>query len=70
MIMLSMDVPIKNCAVLSKGKDHKNKNGPPQIMDVRSCGLLVVHDAFTTEVKATGWKLEKILKAMWKLFND
>ena len=39
-------------------------------MDVGSCGRHVVHGAFKTVVKATGWQLEKILKAMWKLFND
>lgn len=30
----------------------------------------MVHGAFQTGVKATGWKLEEVLKAMWKLFND
>ena len=34
MIMLCMDGPNKNCAVLSKVKDHRNKNKLPQIMDV------------------------------------
>ena len=70
MIMLSMDGPNTNWEVLNKVKDHRNKNDLPQIMDVGSCGLHVVHGAFNSGVKATGWQLEKILKNMWKLFND
>ena len=42
----------------------------PQIMEVGSCGLHVVHGAFKAGVKATGWELEKILKAMWKLCGN
>ena len=34
------------------------------------CGLHVVHAALQTGMKLNGWKLEKVLKAMWKLFND
>ena len=34
MIILCMDGPNKNCAVLSKVQDHRNKNKLPQIMDV------------------------------------
>ena len=70
MIMLSMDGPNTNWEVLNKVKDHRNKNDLPQIMDVGSCGLHVVHGAFNSGVKATGWQLEKIMKNMWKLFND
>ena len=69
MIMLSMDGPNTNWAALNKVKD-RNKNELPQIMDVVSCGLHVVHGAFKNGVNATGSQLEKILKAMWKLFND
>ena len=70
MIMLPMDGPNTNWEVLNKVKDHRNKNDLPQIMDVGSCGLHVVHGAFNSGVKATGWQLEKILKTMWELFND
>ena len=68
--MLLMDGPNTNWAVLNKVKDHGNKNELPQIIDIGSCGLQVVHGAFKTGVKATAWQLEKILKAMWKLSND
>ena len=70
MVMLSMDGPNTNWKVLDKLKSHRMENELPQIVDVGSCGLHVVHGAFQTGVKATGWNLEKVLKAMWKMFND
>lgn len=70
MLMLSMDGPNTNWAVLEKLKAFRSKNEMPQVMEVGSCGLHIVHGAFQTGVKATSWQLEKILKAMWKLFND
>ena len=64
-----MDGPNTNWAVLNKVTDHRNKNELPQIMDVGSCGLHVVHRAFKTGAKTTGYQLENILKSMQKLFN-
>lgn len=39
-------------------------------MGIGSCGIHAVHGAFQTVVEATRWELDKVLKAMWKLFND
>ena len=30
----------------------------------------MVHGAFQTGMRTNGWKLEKVSKAMWQLFND
>jgi hypothetical protein len=70
MVMLSMDGSNTNWKVYENLKSHRTEKEFPQIIDVGSCGLHVVHGAFQTGVKATGWKLEKVLKSMWKLFND
>ena len=32
--------------------------------------LTALRKAFQFGIKANGWKLEKALKALWKLFND
>ena len=34
------------------------------LMEAGSSGLHVVHGAFHTGMKASGWKFEKVLKAM------
>ena len=70
MVMLSMDGPNTNWKVYENLKSHRTEKELPQIINVGSCGLHIVHGAFQTGVKATGWKSEKVLKAMWKLFND
>ena len=49
---------------------YRDENELPSLLDVGSCGLHVVHGDFQTGVKAAGWELEKVLKAMWRLFND
>ena len=60
-IMLLMDGRNKNCVVLNKVKDHRNKNELLQIMDVRSCGFPVDHGAFKTGFL-------KLLVGNWKRF--
>ena len=35
-----------------------------------SCGLHAVHAAFCTGCKATDWKIEGLLRALWYLFHD
>ena len=32
--------------------------------------LHVVHGGFQTGVKAADWEIEKVLRAMWKIFHD
>ena len=69
MVMLSMDGPNTNWKVHKKLKSHCTEKEFPQIIEVGSCGLHVVHGTFQTGVRVTDWNLEKVLKAMWKLFN-
>ena len=42
----------------------------PDLLDMGTCGLHTVHDAFKCGKKATDWKLDRTLKAFWKLFHD
>ena len=57
-------------APIGKLKNHRDHNEFPQVFDVGSCGLHIVHGAFQTGVKVFGWNLDKVLKAMWRFFND
>ena len=41
----------------------------PNIIDIGSCSLHVVHGAFKSGIEATNWDL-KIMKAMWKIIDD
>lgn len=65
-----MDGPHTNWSVLERLKTYRDENRLSQIMGIGSCGIHAVHGAFQTVVEATRWELDKVLKAMWKLFND
>jgi hypothetical protein len=42
----------------------------PSFLDIRTCGLHVMHGAFRTAFESTLWKLDSILKSLWYLFNE
>ena len=42
----------------------------PQLLNVGSCGLHVVHRAFCTSCQSTDWKIDDFLRALWYLFHD
>ena len=68
--MLSMDGPNTNWSVHKKLKNIRSCEKVPQLFEVGSCGLHVIHGAFQSGVKTTGWEIEKNFKGMWRLFHD
>ena len=68
--MLSLDGPNTNWSVHKKLKNIRSREKVPQLFEVGSCGLHVIHGAFQSGVKATGWEIEKIFKGIWGLFHD
>ena len=42
----------------------------PNLLDIGTCGLHVMHRAFRTGFTASGWKLDTILKSLYYLFNE
>ena len=42
----------------------------PKLLNISSCGLHIVCGAFCTGCKATEWKIEQVLRALWYLFHD
>ena len=41
-----------------------------KLINIGSFGLHVVHGAFKIGTLATGWEINKILHAMWEIFNE
>ena len=68
--MLSIDWPNISWSVHEKLKNIQSCEEVPQMFEVGSCGLHVIHGAFQSGVKATGWEIEKIFKGIWGLFHD
>ena len=61
--MLSMDGPNTNWTAHEKLKNIRSREENPQLFEVGSCGLHVIHGAFQSAVKTIGWEIEKFLKA-------
>ena len=46
------------------------ENEYKNFIEIGSCSLHTVHDAFQTDTTKTGWELNKVPQAMYKLFNE
>ena len=70
LLQLSMDGPNTNWCVLKLLQEDRCEKDYPNIIDIGSCSLHVVHGAFKSGIEATNWDLKKTMKAMWKIFDD
>ena len=72
MLQLGMDGPnvnLKLARLLTEDRKQEDAN-MPDLIEIGSCSLHVIHGAFQTGVKKTGWELEKFLHSLWWLFHD
>ena len=67
---LGMDGPSANWHVLSLINDHQVANDFQKTLDISSCSLPILHGAFQTGIMKPGWEIGKILKALYKIFNE
>ena len=52
-------------------KDRQKEDADlPQLLNVGSCGLYVVHGAFCTGCQSTDWKIDGFVRALWCIFHD
>ena len=49
--------------------DQRKNEEIPCLENIGSCGLHTVSNALQNGAKKTGWKLDELLKSMWKLFQ-
>ena len=52
--------------VLEQRRDDNLK----QLLEVGNCGLHTVHNGFKHDGKASGWWIDKVLRAMYKIFDQ
>ena len=70
LIQVSMDGPNVNWVLLDGIKQIK-KNDPssPEIQEMGSCGLHVIHGAYKAGQEAVGWQIQQFLKCCYSLFK-
>ena len=71
LIQVSMDGPTVNWSFYDKlmteiGVSTSDKH----LIDIGSCGLHIVHNAFQTGFEATTWNIKSFLTALYYLFHD
>ena len=69
---VSMDGPNTNWKFFDSFCSDRALTDPdlPHLINVGSCGLHLVHGAFKYGVKATGWKLDSLLRSLYYMFSD
>ena len=66
-----MDSPSVNWKFLESFPSNTRPDATdPQLLDLGSCGLHVVHGSFQTGHKAAGWTVNELLRIAYGLFKD
>jgi hypothetical protein len=70
-VQISMDGPSVNWSFLQKYEEHRAMEDIDQkLVELGSCGLHVVNGAFQTGHNATEWEINRLLRALYRLFKD
>lgn len=71
LVQLSMDGPNVNWAVHKEVAVFKSDNSStcPEILELGSCGLHIMHGAYKTGQNATTWNVQKLLRSSFYLFK-
>ena len=70
LLQVSMDGPSVNWSFFNKMDRDIKEHQDAQLINIGSCGLHVLHGAFQTGCRETGWKIDNILSSLWYLFKD
>ena len=65
-----MDGPSTNWNVLEMIDDHLFENRHQKTINIASCSLHIIHGAFQTGVTKTGWDLNKVHRALFKILDE
>ena len=71
LMQLSMDGPHVNWAFMDQLKEHRQTEDPnaPDLVNIGSCGIHVLHGGYKTAHGVTDWEVQKTLKASHSIFK-
>lgn len=69
-VQLSMDGPNVNLKAFRLVQEHLQQNYQVRCLDLGSCGLHTVHNAYKAGVAASKWGLDFLLSSLSTLFHD
>ena len=67
---ISMDGPNVNWKFLSLVEKERDEAELSKLLNIGSCNLHIVHNAFQVGTEATEWKLKAIMKASFQILED
>ena len=70
LLQVSMDVPNVNWKFYTDLTKERNSEELPQLLNIGSCGLHIVHGGLQKGVNESGWKLGHLMRSFWQLFHD
>ena len=70
LIQVGMDGPNVNLKLLQMIQDDRSANEQHQLIDIGSCGLHTIHNAFKNGAESTDWALKKTLKGSYQIFHN
>ena len=70
MVQISMDGPNVNWSLFKKVEEERKLKNLPQLINIGSCALHIVHGAFENGSKQTPWKIKKLLSHLYKFFKQ
>ncbi|KAH7965022.1 hypothetical protein HPB49_002872 [Dermacentor silvarum] len=65
-----MDGPNVNWSLFNKLQQHMKNDFQVQCLDIGSCGLHTVHNAYKAGMYATSWPVDIFLSSLFSLFHD
>ena len=70
LLQVSMDGPNVNWKFYTDLTKERNSEELPQLLNIGSCGLHIVHGGLQKGVNESGWKLGHLMRSLWQLFHD
>ena len=69
MIQVSSDGPNVDLTFLNLIRENRKENNLPELLEIGTRGLHIVHRSFKYDLNATKRDLNKILFALWKILD-
>ena len=70
MIQISSDGPNVNLSFLNLVRENRKDNNLQELLEIGTCGLHTVHCGLKHGGKASDWNIDKLLSAMYKIFDQ
>ena len=70
LLQVSMDGPSVNLKFLRLLQSERKKKDIQELLDIGTCGLHTIHDAYITGTEASGWEIKKTLKVAYTVLHE